>query len=385
MASISKCTLLPHANTPQDAAHLARVRDNQRRSRARRKEYLQEVEGRLRECEQTGVELSAEIQAAARKVAEENKRLRMLLVRRGVSPEELAIFLNEESFAVQDNEDWAVQDLRTDDGRILEGVLKLGENGRRQCGKNRDCPPGSAIVTRQLSVSYPRPQDSNAHPLTKLGSTPELWAESPTGVHHTSQNDLLRPQTAHTPESHGGSIRQQRQLAPTSNGMPGMPTLTPQSSEESHFQPRAQVHQSVAPMPSAVSQMHHSAQILASMPNQQTQAQYQFQPQPHYPQAQSFPPQPPQQRIDTAVYPQAPGFAPIDYVGSPGQQPSYGQGIGTNSCVYATDLITSMATNAHPVDVRTDLGCSPQCATDCEVDNQIVFNVMDRYTGLQPT
>lgn len=379
--------LLPHSNTPQDAAHLARVRDNQRRSRARRKEYLQEVEGRLRECEQTGVELSAEIQIAARKVAEENKRLRMLLVRRGVTLEELAMFLNDESFAMQDNEELAVQELRTDDERILEGVLKLGENGRRPCGKSRDCPPTSASVTRQLSISYARPPNLNAQSLRKLGSTPDSWAESPTGVHQTSQNDLLRPQTSHTPESHRGSIPQQQQLAPTSNGMPGIPTLSPQSSEESRFQPTAQIHQSIAPVASsAVSQMQHSAQILTSMPNQQLQAQYhQFQPQPHYPQAQSFPLQASQQRIDTTIYPQPSAYNPIDYVGSPNQQPSYGQGIGTNSCVYATDLITSMATNAHPVDVRTDLGCSSQCATDCEVDNQVVFNVMDRYSGMQPT
>lgn len=56
-----------------------RIRDNQRRSRARRKEYLQELETRYRQCEQTGVEASAEIQAAARKVVDENRRLRELL------------------------------------------------------------------------------------------------------------------------------------------------------------------------------------------------------------------------------------------------------------------------------------------------------------------
>merc|ERR1711964_522125 len=57
---------------------------NQRRSRARRKEYLQELEIRLRQCELQGVEASSEIQGAARKVAEENKRLRALLSQQGV-------------------------------------------------------------------------------------------------------------------------------------------------------------------------------------------------------------------------------------------------------------------------------------------------------------
>ncbi|KAF1821778.1 uncharacterized protein K489DRAFT_299098, partial [Dissoconium aciculare CBS 342.82] len=63
----------------------ARIRDNQRRSRARRKEYLQDLEVRFRNCEQLGVEASAEIQAAARRVVDENKRLRMLLKQRGLS------------------------------------------------------------------------------------------------------------------------------------------------------------------------------------------------------------------------------------------------------------------------------------------------------------
>ncbi|KAF1347999.1 hypothetical protein BDV97DRAFT_298634, partial [Delphinella strobiligena] len=66
-------------------ASLARIRDNQRRSRARRKEYLQELESKNRVCEAIGVEASAEIQAAARRVLDENTRLRQLLKQHGLS------------------------------------------------------------------------------------------------------------------------------------------------------------------------------------------------------------------------------------------------------------------------------------------------------------
>ncbi|KAL5424448.1 hypothetical protein PMIN06_013052, partial [Paraphaeosphaeria minitans] len=69
--------------------NLARTRDNQRRSRARRKEYLHELEARLREYEQVGIEASAEIQGAARKVLDENRRLRALLHERGVSDSDI--------------------------------------------------------------------------------------------------------------------------------------------------------------------------------------------------------------------------------------------------------------------------------------------------------
>merc|ERR1712225_217378 len=71
----------------------ARIRDNQRRSRARRKEYLQELEIRLRQCELQGVEASSEIQGAARKVAEENKRLRALLSQQGVREDSIEVYL----------------------------------------------------------------------------------------------------------------------------------------------------------------------------------------------------------------------------------------------------------------------------------------------------
>ena len=64
--------LTPSTSTPDPA----RVRDNQRRSRARRKEYLQELEAKLRRYEALGVQASVDIQTAARAVSAENARLR---------------------------------------------------------------------------------------------------------------------------------------------------------------------------------------------------------------------------------------------------------------------------------------------------------------------
>lgn len=75
------------------AQNLARIRDNQRRSRARRKEYLHELEAKLRSCEQVGIEASSEIQMAARKVLDENRKLRGLLYDRGASEPEIAAAL----------------------------------------------------------------------------------------------------------------------------------------------------------------------------------------------------------------------------------------------------------------------------------------------------
>lgn len=66
-ASSQECPSLPNA---------ARVRDNQRRSRARRKEYLQELEAKVRHYEKHGVQAAKEIQDAARVVLEENRALK---------------------------------------------------------------------------------------------------------------------------------------------------------------------------------------------------------------------------------------------------------------------------------------------------------------------
>jgi hypothetical protein len=58
--------------------------------------------------------------------------------------------------------------------------------------------------------------------------------------------------------------------------------------------------------------------------------------------------------------------------------PSTSAGSNVNSCNYATEMITSMS-GSNPAAVKADLGCLPDM--DCEVDNHLVFDVMDRYTG----
>lgn len=89
-SSSSSCSLLTSNQTTKSSeAHLARVRDNQRRSRARRKQYLDELESKLRKCEATGAEASSEMQVAAREVLEENARLRQVLKKQGMSEQEI--------------------------------------------------------------------------------------------------------------------------------------------------------------------------------------------------------------------------------------------------------------------------------------------------------
>ena len=71
----------------------ARIRDNQRRSRARRKEYIQDLEQRLQKFETHGVQVTQEIQAAGQKVVVENTLLRALLRLHGVSDHDIQEYL----------------------------------------------------------------------------------------------------------------------------------------------------------------------------------------------------------------------------------------------------------------------------------------------------
>ncbi|KAI9897865.1 hypothetical protein N3K66_007721 [Trichothecium roseum] len=60
-------------------ASVMQDRENQRRSRARRKDYVQDLETRLREYERRGVGATVEMQQAARAVEAENSALRSIL------------------------------------------------------------------------------------------------------------------------------------------------------------------------------------------------------------------------------------------------------------------------------------------------------------------
>ncbi|KAM0268903.1 hypothetical protein ACHAQH_009863 [Verticillium albo-atrum] len=73
------------ANSP----NASRIRENQRRSRAQRKELVEDLQRKVQEYEQRGIEASLEMQRAARDVAIENSRLRALLAQRGVTNHEI--------------------------------------------------------------------------------------------------------------------------------------------------------------------------------------------------------------------------------------------------------------------------------------------------------
>lgn len=73
------------SQTSEACTKTLRLTENKRRYRARRKEYLSDLESRLSEAREQGVQASKEVQLAARQVALRNARLRDLLLLAGFS------------------------------------------------------------------------------------------------------------------------------------------------------------------------------------------------------------------------------------------------------------------------------------------------------------
>lgn len=78
------------------AAEQARNTVNQRRLRERRKEYIEELERKVRTYEQNGVQATETMQKAARLVVEENKVLRRMLAEMGVNESRIKEYMNHE-------------------------------------------------------------------------------------------------------------------------------------------------------------------------------------------------------------------------------------------------------------------------------------------------
>ncbi len=373
------------------------MRDNQRRSRARRKEYLSEVESRLRECEQKGVAASSEIQAAARKVAEENLRLRVLLVKRGVSESEINSLVGEESgngrvsgvgSGMEGNEEqWAADQVKSDDAKILDALLAM----RRPCGR-----PSSESSGRNNSHSCGA-TEAPSRPPSMLSSTPGSWNTPPMSVGGLAPTPVaIAPSLTHTPVSTHSSLSAPPPQPQPQQRLMSMGNTTMAFGEAGNLDPQLRQMQgngslavpSNGMVPTSLSLQPGAQMSISSGEPSPTYGYRQqlenckfgmpvngYRSQPMSMQNNNMGLQPQQQPFQPSF--QQPQFTP-----SPIEQPAYTNAVGMNSCVYATDMITAMATNAHPNDVRTDLGCSPTCVTDCEVDNRTVFAVMDDYSRI---
>jgi hypothetical protein len=143
--------LLNKVQHKSDAVKL-RLRDSQRQSRARRRDFIEDLQRRIRNYEQTGVQATLAMQQAARHVAQENVRLRTLLLQHGISPDEV----NQEGYG-----DNRTRDLK---GTLLD--VHKEENSPSSIVYGR-----SNFETTQLTPSPQRCGDVDADPSMVMSCT----------------------------------------------------------------------------------------------------------------------------------------------------------------------------------------------------------------------
>jgi hypothetical protein len=267
------------------------------------------LEARVRQCELKGIEASAEIQTAARRVADENKKLRGLLAQNGIGEDRVEAYLQ----SVSPNETTAEIPFgaSSNAAQALESLL-VARKTCRTCGDgntaNSDMNSaigwaGSSSISDSIVASV---WDGFEAGFPSMGNSGAM----------TTQN-MISSETASSISSHGHGSR---------DHTPHHQKLMGRGSS-SRFM--------------AGGHMLEFDEQPTSYDSQQQQ----------------------QMGVhDSPLY----------------MQTSNNTLSNANSCVLATDMITTMA-GGDPNAVRADLGCLP--GMDCEVDNQLVFTVLDRYAG----
>ncbi|KAG6015039.1 hypothetical protein E4U43_005863 [Claviceps pusilla] len=145
-----------NSTEPSPSVAAIRIRDNQRRSRARRKEYVENLERKVQEYEKQGVGATLEMQHAARLVALENSRLRMMLARAGATEADIEAFLQ----SCQDRE--AAEALSSVSLRPMHHGLQEQKSSTKPDGNPSD-------NSLPLPLPLPRAQAGDAAPGQESG------------------------------------------------------------------------------------------------------------------------------------------------------------------------------------------------------------------------
>ncbi|KAI5805214.1 hypothetical protein EDC01DRAFT_642629 [Geopyxis carbonaria] len=354
------------SNTEKDKdSNAHRLRENQRRSRLRKKEYLASLEARFRDCQRTGIEASVEIQNAAKRVVRENQKLRGLLRIRGVPDSEVELWLRSGDLASDageltavdavekalrrrpcnaeplDNPDSKDMGRRKSTGMVNERRgggspcsiavrTSCGESNSTVCGPTRIQPQHPQLDPQQLPPQQP-PHDQLS-PLSSSASTASYSPMSPTHSAAPSSSSYV---LAHN-------------LPSTIMHNPGFPSA---HSQPPVFAPVPEEHQSMYSLhsPSISGPGNHGVPAYAG------NFYHQQQQQPH-----------PQQQH--------------------GQQQHHGHhqqqhgGYMTNSAPQDSmpcDVARSMMEGMHPVPNNVALG--PQdSGPGCVVQNNMIYSVSDR-------
>ncbi|KAK4122330.1 hypothetical protein N657DRAFT_499685 [Parathielavia appendiculata] len=169
------------------ATSRSRLTENKRRYRARRKEYVADLERRLAEARAQGVKATKEVQSAARKVAAENGRLRELLRLAGFADKDI------DGWATGDSRDCTRRGEIEQKARLCAAILASPEG---LAAEEKTCPSRKNIRQRESRAAGAMPRNTD----TAL-SIQEPLAESGSSESHDSDPTVTAGPTPPTSEA----------------------------------------------------------------------------------------------------------------------------------------------------------------------------------------
>ncbi|KAF3480680.1 uncharacterized protein GIQ15_06027 [Arthroderma uncinatum] len=184
----------PHVSTEGDIERALRIRENKRRSRARQKEYNAGLEERLRQLQKEGIQATVEVQAAARKVAEENRHLRELCCHIGLSQQTVEEWLKERRRAETEKLDLRQQRHGTDIPSMGGNPMNQDDNSSVRVRRNTDQHLEASPSTFPGSHSSPEHRKKGTLYLEDVNRPPN---ESAMSMASSSSANSLSPSTGH--------------------------------------------------------------------------------------------------------------------------------------------------------------------------------------------
>jgi hypothetical protein len=124
-----------HQSKDLDSERTSRLRDNKRRHRARKKEYVQDLESKLAEYREQGVLATKEVQVAAQKVIRENAKLREMLRQTGYSAEDIDNWVNQDGSGEHGLGTTMLNEVCLDHPHSRTSSLRLAGDGKLVDGK----------------------------------------------------------------------------------------------------------------------------------------------------------------------------------------------------------------------------------------------------------
>lgn len=369
----------------QESAHAvmqSRIRDNQRRSRARQKEYIHELEEKVQACERLGVQASLEIQQAARNVLEENKRLRALLLSRdldGGGPEGGGaggvgkLSLSSEAIYLQEKLERQGSCSRVAGG----GKAMTGQH----TGKGQQIP----LPPLQRNMLKPAPS-------TSVSSSP-ISACCGGGSGSSSKCGVpLSPSQTGDVQMRGMASQEGKvaQILPPPIKLASSTRVTPLSAtspRETSRPPEAQLTSNARPMEISRSLQLPENPILASSssdccgPNTTCVSPLQASDIDMV----TVPTPPIQETVDPALEqhhikpPNGAMLASTWSSSDPDLRTELDPETDTSSCAFAVSIIAGMRSDLDPEDVKQALGCHGNNLNECKVENSKLFAAVDQF------